>query len=116
MLRCSLRGRRGRVIRLHACNYNSPRNAQCVWLCVCGERLSQVLLRVCKSAMAKEEKVEKGKEELGHRCQSSWRLCSPLSYADCLCHVRQREKKKEGERERGKILAHLSWSNNKIMS
>lgn len=32
MLRCSLslRGRRGRVIRLHACNYNSPRNAQCV--------------------------------------------------------------------------------------
>lgn len=86
--------------------------------CVCVGRggLSQVLLRVCKSAMTKEEKVEKGEEELGHRCQSSWRLCSPLSYADCLCHVRQREKKKEGERERGKILAHLSWSNNKIMS
>lgn len=31
----SLRGRRGRVIRLHACNYNSPRNAQCVCHCVC---------------------------------------------------------------------------------
>lgn len=46
--------------------------------------------------------MERGKEQLGHRCQSSWRLSAPLPRT-VICRLslsREKERDRESERER----------------